>query len=409
MQILLRRWCSFIESEARQAIFYYARYRALGSRIKGIGTGVTPAHDWSPPCGAVPQNICVQQNVVAAGRSGSYSARMSSEGDKLSEIAQLLRKGVAPPKATVRSFLLWFNAERRGGRVVRHIRNRLAEHKVATDPDFEFQYIDDEIGFKVAVPESEDERPNRSPDLDPTYRVGRLAAANKPPLSVKPDSTLQEIITLMLSHDYSQLPVMTGSRDVKGVVSWKLIGSRLALKRPCAVARDCMEPPQIISSEESLFAAISFTASRDYVLVRARDQQISGIVTASDFNEQFQKLAEPFLLVGEIENGLRRMLHGKFDATDLKAAKVPGDDGREIQSVADLTFGEYIRLIQTADGWSKLKIEIDRVEFIKRLDKIREIRNDVMHFDPDGLEESDLATLREFASFLKQLRDAGAV
>ena len=46
---------------------------------------------------------------------------------------------------------------------------------------------------------------------------------------------------------------------------------------------------------------------------------------------------------------------------------------------------------------------------LKRLEKIREIRNDVMHFDPDGLEDEDLNTLREFAQFLKRLRDVGAM
>jgi hypothetical protein len=202
---------------------------------------------------------------------------------------------------------------------------------------------------------------------------------------------------------------MTGTRDVKGVVSWKTIGSRLALQKSCTTARDCMEPAHIISSEESLFAAISVIAAHDYVLVRANDQQIAGIITASDLNEQFRKLAEPFLLVGEIENGVRRMLHGKFTVAELKSAKFPDDTEREVEGVADLTFGEYLRLLEPEKHWTKLKLEIDRVEFIKRLEKIREIRNDVMHFDPDGLEEEDLNTLREFAQFLKRLRDVGAM
>jgi hypothetical protein len=33
-----------------------------------------------------------------------------------------------------------------------------------------------------------------------------------------------------------------------------------------------------------------------YVLVRAGDKQLCGIITATDLTEQFQKLAEPFLL-----------------------------------------------------------------------------------------------------------------
>ena len=60
------------------------------------------------------------------------------------------------------------------------------------------------------------------------------------------------------------------------------------------------------------FSAITTISSHDYVLVQAGDRSISGIVTANDFNVQFRILAEPFLLVGEIENGVRRMLHSSL-------------------------------------------------------------------------------------------------
>jgi predicted transcriptional regulator len=340
---------------------------------------------------------------------------MNTTDEKLKNICDQLKKGVVPPKETVRAFLLWFGAERRGFRVVRGIRYRLAQHGLVTEPDFEYAYIDGYIGF--VRDESKGKSGEDSTEVldatvlaaDPTHRVGRLEAAHTQPVSVKPDSTLKQIVTLMLTSDFSQLPVMTGTRDVKGVVSWKTIGSRLALNKDCVAARDCMEPAQVISTEESLFSAISVIAANDYVLVRGNDQQITGIITASDFNEQFRKLAEPFLLVGEIENGIRRMLRGKFTASELKAAKAPDDTSREVDGVADLTFGEYIRLLEPEKNWKKVNLEIDRVEFVKRLAQIRDIRNDVMHFDPDGLEDEDVTVLREFAQFLKRLRDVGAV
>ena len=197
----------------------------------------------------------------------------------------------------------------------------------------------------------------------------------------------------MMSNDFSQLPVMTGPRDLKGMVSWKTIGTRLSLKRPCAFARDCIEDPKVLPLSEPLFSAISTIAAHDYVLVQASDKTICGIVTASDLNEQFRLLAEPFLLVSEIENGVRRLLHGKFTLPELTSAKAPGDDGRAIETPADLTFGEYIRLIENEDQWKKLRVAIDRAAFIKQLHRVRDIRNDVMHFDPDGLEELDLKLL----------------
>ncbi|HNA27048.1 MAG TPA: CBS domain-containing protein [Nitrospira sp.] len=334
---------------------------------------------------------------------------MSLAEEKLTAIAAQLQKGVAPQKETVRSLLLWFGVERRGFRVVRQIRSYLRRHAITTTPDFEYAWLDAQIEFIKSQDGNETSRSAGTAIADPTFRIGRLDAANKPPTSVKPDATLQQAVTIMLTNDYSQLPVMPNARDVKGVVSWKTIGSRLALKRPCATVNDCAEPAQVVSINDSLFDTIAKIASHDYVLVQAQDKTISGIVTASDFNAQFQSLAEPFLLVGEIENGVRRIIHSKFTIKELEEAKSPGDDGRVIEAPSDLTFGEYIRLVEPEKRWKKLKIEIDRVEFLAQLNRVREIRNDVMHFDPDGLSSEDLQFLREFAQFLKRLRDVGAV
>lgn len=336
---------------------------------------------------------------------------MSVYEEKLSAIAAQLKKGVAPSRETVRTFLLWFGAERRGYYVVRRIRSELKRHGLTTSPDFVYTWLDGTIAFLAAPPEGAGATAVTSGTAaaDPTFRIGRLDAANKVPISVKPDATLQQAVTIMLTNDFSQVPVMTGPRDLKGIISWKTIGSRLALKRPCANVRDAMEPAQVVSIDESLLDAIARITSHDYVLVQASDKTYSGIVTASDFNIQFQALAEPFLLVGEIENGLRRILHQKFNLKELEEAKAPGEDGRTIESPSDLTLGEYVRLIEPEKRWKKLKIEIDRVEFIQRLNRVREVRNDVMHFDPDGLGPDDLVFLREFAQFLKRPRDVGAV
>jgi len=331
---------------------------------------------------------------------------MNSPDEKLQSICAQLKQGVAPIQETVRSFLGWFGYDRRGWRVTQEIRARLEKYGLQTNPDFEDAYIDLPISFVLNTQTGTVS--NLTPP-DPTHRIGRLVAANKPPLSVKPGHELSSIVTLMLLNNYSQLPVMTSTREVKGVVSWQSIGTRLALGRSCNTAQDCMEQAVVVGSDEPLFSAISLVAKNDFILVRSSDQQISGIVTASDLNDQFVILAEPFLLVGEIENTLRRMLHEKFTVEELKAAKHSEDTEREVNAVADLTFGEYIRLVENQDNWQKLSIAVDRVEFINRLGKIREIRNDVMHFDPDGIEETNIAVLRVFAKFLKRLRDIGAM
>jgi CBS domain-containing protein len=329
----------------------------------------------------------------------------------------------------VREFLSWFNAERRGYWIVRWIRNALNKAKLKTEPDFESAYIGSLMTFSLLPESTAEEEPAQALEetvtlpavtctgeaptsgpasyADPTYRISKLGAANRSPLCVAPDATVQEAVTAMLSNDFSQLPVMTGEREVKGMISWTSIGTRLALGKNGTYARELMDVHHEIRADASLFQAIPIIIQHQYVLIRGSDNRITGIVTASDLSLQFQQLAEPFLLLGEIENHIRRILANKFSASDLVGARDPSDTERVVTEVADLTFGEYIRLLENPEHWKKLNLPIDRQIFIKQLDRIREIRNDVMHFDPDPMPPDDLKCLRDLVQFFQRLQGVG--
>lgn len=352
---------------------------------------------------------------------------------ELVQIADAVKKGAAPQHATVRSLLEWFSAHRRGSYVVQRIRDSLSSLGLRTVPDFDAVWIDADIIFEP-IPTARNTETVAGPAengagvdgaggtiesahailvggtvQDPTYRIGKLEAANKKVVAVTPNETINEAITIMLINGFSQVPVMQSDRDVKGVISWESIGARLALGRRCTEVRECMSPAQVIGAEKSLFAAIDIIAQCQYVLVQAADRTISGIVTASDLSLQFQQLSEPFLLLGEIEQHIRRLICGKFTADELKGVRDPNDSGREIESVADLAMGEYIRLLEDPTYWERLGLPIDRAAFIEHLQTVRRIRNDIMHFDPDPLGRDDLASLRQFAVFMRSLRELGVV
>ncbi len=99
----------------------------------------------------------------------------------------------------------------------------------------------------------------------------------------------------------------------------------------------------------------------------------------------------------------------KFSKEELGAVRDPSDDEREVGDVSDLTFGEYIRLLEEPSRWEKLNLRLDRVIFVKALDDVRQIRNDVMHFDPDPIPPEEIIKLRDFAGMMQVLRQAGAV
>jgi predicted transcriptional regulator len=241
---------------------------------------------------------------------------------------------------------------------------------------------------------------------DPTFRIGSFDAANKGVTTVCQDDTVGKAVTRMLQYDFSQLPIMQGEREVKGVVSWRSIGSHFALGAECARVRDCREDAQVIDANGTLFDAIPTIVRHGYVLVRnQQDRRITGIVTASDLSLQFQQLAEPFLLLREIELHIRKLLQDKVSASDLKILASPEAADRCPSSIADLSFGDYIRLFQHPDIWTKLSLRIDGSCLTALLEEVRKIRNDVMHFDPDPMTPKQLETLKNAASFMRQLSE----
>ena len=295
---------------------------------------------------------------------------------ELSGIAEALKNGAAPQQVTVRDFLSWFGDERKGSQVVRKIRAALKGYGLKTTPDL-------------------------------TYRFDGLEAAKCELISVAPDNSLAKATTIMLCNDYSQLPVMTSERTVKGMISWKSIGTHRSHGKECNWVRDCMWAAKTVASDSSLFAAIDTIAKHDYVLVQNHEKVFTGIVTASDLSQQFGQLAEPFLRIGEIENHVRWLLQCKFTVEQLGEVISDPQGNRTVEGVSDLTFGGYIRLLENEGHWGKLNLTVDRSVFVERLEAVRGIRNDVMHFGRDGLSEGALTTLRTFASFLQTLHEIG--
>src|SRR5258705_4723446 len=117
---------------------------------------------------------------------------------------------------------------RRGQFIVRGLRQDLSRTGLLTLPDFESAYIDARIEFAPVAPSvptssfptgsasgavelivgtPRDDGPISIGIADPTYRMSKLAAANNSPTPVAPDRPLVDAVTLMLSNDFSQLPV----------------------------------------------------------------------------------------------------------------------------------------------------------------------------------------------------------
>ncbi len=333
----------------------------------------------------------------------SVASRMKNEIEK--------GAAAAPESLKVRDLLWQFGYQKRGDWINNHIRKGLRKFRLCVDPDFRLLGLDSQIA--IAIDSDAKDAPRPSPPPDPTLRIGALKAATKSPVSVRPQSPLSEATFTMQMKNYSQVPVMRTDRDVSGMVTWKSINRRGSQEPESKPVDDCMdERVNVLPDNCRLFEAVRTVLDHEYVLVRARNKTITGIVTMADLLREVGRLAEPFLLIGEIEGHLRNLIHGKFTLDQLSAAsEAPDPDSRgeiqpsrKVEGPEDLTFGGHCRLLESKDNWEQLALNTNRKTFVKHLHSVREIRNNVMHFNPDELDDDKRKELRDSARFFDKWR-----
>ena len=158
----------------------------------------------------------------------------------------------------------------------------------------------------------------------------------------------------MLLDDYSQLPVMTSAREIKGAVTWQSI-ARAQHAQPDAVFSAAIAPAVEFAYDTELIDVLPTLQEEDFVLVRDQSRVVIGIVTTADVVAAYGQLATPFFLIGELDQLLRRIVRENFSRGAVQDLCDP-DHNRELDSYDQLSIGDYERVLENPDrrkelGW----------------------------------------------------------
>jgi CBS domain-containing protein len=310
-----------------------------------------------------------------------------------------------PVETTVRELIKLWDAKGRGYRVNQRVEADLDNHGLTTVPNFWKVTVDAAIALVTkGAEEPEDAEPGSETvgddeELDVGLHVGNLASALGGVAWVNPEAPLAEAITKMLLNDYSQLAVLSGPRTLHGAVTWKSIAAARHAK-PDAGLRESIVRASEVRYDQDLLEILPILADAEFVFVRDATNAMCGIVTTADVALAYRELATPFLLIGEIDQLLRRLIARTF-TIEAVVSCCDGDGTRGLDSFDDLAFGDYQRVLEAPANWSMLGWPLDRPVVVKRLGEIREIRNDIMHFNPDPLPPGSEDMLRNFVKLLK--------
>ena len=321
----------------------------------------------------------------------------------------IARAAAEPVKLTVRELLEIWGFRARNWESVGRIKRDLSAAGLQCDPDLGAGGTDTAV--RVGVPADRDasngsDAEEASPDEQdeplelPTAAllVRHIPSATRGVVSVRPDQTLAEAQSLMSAYDYSQLAVMSGPRDLKGAVSWRSIAQAHLAKSEINSADATVRHPPEVRADLDLLGQIDVLYRTDYVFVRGGDDRVCGIVTTADLSNQFRDLTTPFFQLGEIEGRLRRCIDRVFSPDELRTAT-----GRaKLNSPAEMTFWQYIQLLNDDIRWQRMHWAVDRAMFIGFLDAARVVRNRVMHFGKE-LDPEDKNKLVLCLNFMRTL------
>jgi CBS domain protein len=325
--------------------------------------------------------------------------------------------------------LTCFNTRVRNDQAILHIEQALRDAGLATLPYFASCGSQSDVHIvaresaTVDEPGSADEEQEDEAGLLPgalpqqSFRIGDLPCAHAGLDSVTPAQDLTEATYLMHTRNYSQVPVLEDQYTVTGVVTWRSVAKMYGTGAEPVLANAIVEDPPVAHAHDDFFSLLPLVCDHGYVLVRSHNGRVDGIVTAADITQRFDATAWPFFVVGEIEFRLRKCLGTRIGEDAIRAVQQYEKTGK----IADLMFGDYVKLLDgdqrnrhghrkealcaAADqnwqvlGWTG----VNRVQFVHQLDRVRHIRNQIAHFDPEPLSPQRSEELRQFVGLLRQL------
>jgi CBS domain-containing protein len=248
---------------------------------------------------------------------------------------------------------------------------------------------------------------------NPFHEVGSVFPGEVVIVSVTPQTHVGEALRVMLERRFSQLPVIEND-EVLGVFSLWSLAQHLPLSTGIKVQTllaemevgELMEQLPRVTVKDSIHAILSQLERHDALLVDS-PHGLQAVATSSDVLHYFYRVARPFILLQEIELSLRNLIELCAPGEKLKEcidrALAKSYEARKWtlpSNLKEMTFDDYRGIIVCSANWPIFEALLghNRDLVAARLERLRDIRNEVFHFRSDIslFDHQHLATSRDW-------------
>lgn len=246
------------------------------------------------------------------------------------------------------------------------------------------------------------------------HRAKSLIPSDQELITIPPEMRVAEALKLMQKNRYSQLPVVAG-QAVLGIFSYRSFSAKVLAKQKSSKeslgelpVEDFLEDFEYAHANDDWSQVLRYLDQDDACFVGHRNG-LEGLVTTMDMLSYFRVIANPFILIAEIELSLRQIIQTCIADEHLPEAlekslrtaypkdKIPTD-------LNEMTFDNYVQIISNNDNWPYFKDmfgyqERTRKQTNQKLRQLGEWRNMIFHFRRQ-LEDWELKTLAEHRDWL---------
>ncbi len=243
----------------------------------------------------------------------------------------------------------------------------------------------------VSTTQSAEDEPQPLAEL--FHLIKSLVPEGQDVLCLPPRATVAEAVKRMREHRYSQVPVVAG-QTVLRVFSYRSLVTRLLELGTVNQAigdlpiDEFSERPTFGQSGENWESVLDDLDRLDAVLVGSREH-LEGILTAMDVLSYLRQIANPFVMLAEIELSLRRIIGATLNDQELQECMKASLDNKYGEAMprrlSGLTFNDYATIVCNPRNWPRFHAAFgegawQRQLTSKNLTQVRELRNVVFHF-----------------------------
>jgi CBS domain-containing protein len=248
--------------------------------------------------------------------------------------------------------------------------------------------------------------------------IGEYLAKGRDVDVVGPDTSVLDVIKIMNTKGYSQMPVCEAGKRLLGYISWEEI-FKLTCERYESInsfkAGDLMNKNlarKVIGEDTPTSEAMEFTNTEEFLLVvdNLDLKVVKGIITNADFAEIYSRQVRAFLVLAKIEDTLRRILaEANIDLEKVRnlAEESRPDKNTVLFDASELSFNNVRYIMNNIQVWPKLSLSkyFDRQSFFNTMGEVKEIRNKVMHHNLPKSQEKFDSYIKTLDDFLKRLTE----